>query len=97
MGFMSGDGDRRVCKLQKSIYRLKQVSWSWNHHFDEAIKSFDFIKNEKESCIYKRVNGSAITFLALYVDDILLIGNDILMLTLVKRWLLKKFFMKDLG
>ena len=42
------------------------------------------------------VNRSAIISLILYVDDILLFGNDISMLTTVKRWLSKKFFMKDL-
>ena len=31
------------------------------------------------------------------MDDILLIENDIPMLTTVKRWLSKKFSMKDLG
>ena len=75
--FLNGDGDHRVCKLQQSIYGLKQTSRSWNHHFDETIKSFDCIKNEEESCVYKRVSESAITFLKLYMDDILLIGNDI--------------------
>ena len=47
------------------------------------IKIFDFIKNE-EPCVYKKVSGSAITFLILYVDDILLIENNISILTLVK-------------
>ena len=47
--------------------------------------------------MYKKVSGSAITFLVLYVDDILLIGNDVPMLTTVKRWLSKEFSMKDLG
>ena len=95
MGFISGDGDHRVCKLQRSIYGLKQASQSWNHHFYEAIKLFDFIKNEEEPYVYKKVSSSAIIFLILYVDDILLIGNDILMLTMVKRWLSKKFSMKE--
>ena len=58
---------------------------------------FDIIKNEKEPYVYKKVSGSAITFLILYVDDILLIGNDVPMLTTVKRWLSKEFSMKDLG
>ena len=97
MGFTSGDGDHKVCKLQRSICGLKQASRSWNHHFDEIIKSFDFIKNEEEPCVYKRVSESAIIFLVLYVDDILLIENDIFMLTMIKRWLSKEFFMKDLG
>ena len=51
--------------------------------FDEAIRSYDFINNEDEPCVYKKINGSAITFLVLYVDDIL-IGNDVGMLSSVK-------------
>ena len=47
--------------------------------------------------MYKKVNGSAVIFLILYVDSILLIGNDIPMLISVKLWLSKKFSMKDLG
>ena len=65
--------------------------------FDEAIRSYDFIKNEDEPCVYKKISGSTITFLVLYVDDILLIGNDVGMLSSVKVWLSKNFFMKDLG
>ena len=47
--------------------------------------------------MFEKVSRSAVTFIVLYVDDILLIRNDILMLTLVKLWLSKKFSMKDLG
>ena len=47
--------------------------------------------------MYKKINGSTITFLDLYVDDILLTGNHIGMLSSVKAWLSKKFSMKDLG
>ena len=50
-----------------------------------------------EPCVYKKTSGSAIVFLVLYVDDILLIGNDIPMLQSVKTWLSSKFSMKDLG
>ena len=60
------------------------------------IKIFDFIKNE-EPYVYKKVSESTVTFLVLYMDDILLIGNDIPMLTSVKAWLSKEFIMKDLG
>ena len=37
---------------------------------------FGFIKNEDEPCLYKKISGSIVVFLILYVDDILLIGND---------------------
>ena len=55
------------------------------------------MKNEDEPCVYKKVSGSAIVFLVLYVGDILLIGNDIPTLQSVKSLLGKCFLMKDLG
>lgn len=79
------------------IYGLKQASRSWNICFDEAIKSFDFSQNMDEPCVYKKVSGSAILFLVLYVDDILLIVNDVGAMTSVKVWLSNHFAMKDLG
>jgi len=62
-----------------------------------VVKGFGFIKNVEEPCVYKKVSGSALVFLVLYVDDILLIGNDIPMLEAVKDSLRKSFSMKDLG
>ena len=50
-----------------------------------------------EACIYKKVSGSSVAFPILYVDDILLIGNDIEFLYSIKGYLNKSFSMKDLG
>ena len=96
-GFVDPKHAGMVCKLQKSIYGLKQASRSWNIHFDEVVKEFGFIQNEEEPCVYKKTSGSALVFLVLYVDDILLIRNDIPMLELVKSSLKNSFSMKDLG
>ena len=96
-GFVDPKNASKICKLQKSIYGLKQASRSWNIRFDEVVKGFGFIKNEEESCVYKKVSGSSIVFLILYVDDILLIGNDVPMLETVKTSLKNSFSMKDLG
>ena len=76
---------------------MKQASQSWNLRFDESVKGFGFVKNEDEPCVYKKISGSAIVFFVLYVDDILLIGNDIPTLQNVMSWLGKCFSMKDLG
>jgi hypothetical protein len=62
-----------------------------NLHFDEVIKGFGFIQNTEESFIYKKISGSLVAFLVLYVDDILLIGNDVQMLNSVKEYLNSKF------
>ena len=96
-GFEDPKNPRKVCKLKRSIYGLKQASRSWNLRFDEAVKEFGFLRNEEESCVYKKLSGSNITFLVLYVDDILLIGNDKNILESVKQWLKSHFSMKDLG
>ena len=96
-GFVDPTNARKIFKLRKSIYGLMQASRSWNLHFDEVVKGFGFIKNEEEPCVYKKASGSALVFLVLYVDDILLIGNNIQMLETVKSSLKKSFSMKDLG
>ncbi|KAJ9542733.1 hypothetical protein OSB04_029239 [Centaurea solstitialis] len=96
-GFEDPKNPNKVCKLLKSIYGLKQASRSWNLHFDERIKEFGFTKSEFEPCVYTKFSGSIVTFLVLYVDDILLIGNDVPALQSVKSWLSKCFQMKDLG
>ena len=76
-GFVDPKGDDNACKLQRSIYGLVQETRSWNKRFDSVIKAFGFIQTFGEACIYKKVSGSSIAILILYVDDILLIGNDI--------------------
>jgi hypothetical protein len=85
----------KVCKLQKSIYGLKQASRSWNLRFDEVVKGFGFIQSEEEPCVYKKASGRFVVFLILYVDDIFLIGNDIPMLEAAKTSLKNSFPMKD--
>ena len=86
-----------VCRLQKSIYGLKQASKSWNIRFDQAVKSFGFTQNLDEPCVYKKSQGKVVAFVVLYVDDILVIGNNVGMLSIVKVWLPNTFDMKDLG
>jgi len=86
-GFGYPKATKKVCKLQRSIYELKQASRSWNLRFDEIVQQYGFIKNEDEPCVYKKVSGSIVSFLVLYVDDILLVGNDIPTLQEIKTWL----------
>ena len=83
-GFIVGRKGNWVCKLQKSIYRLKQASRSWNIRFDQAVKSFGFLQNPDKPCVYKKCEGKVVCFLVLYVDDILLIGNNVAALSTIK-------------
>ena len=58
-GFVDPSNAEKICKLRKSIYGLKQASRSWNIHFDEVVKGFDFIKNKAEACVVERVKEAA--------------------------------------
>ncbi|GJY55807.1 retrotransposon protein, putative, ty1-copia subclass [Tanacetum coccineum] len=96
-GYVDQKYPNGVCKLQRAIYGLKQVSRQWNKRFDEEIKRFGFIQNCDELCVYRKASGSDVVFLILYVDDILIMGNNIPRLKEVKDYLGKCFSVKDLG
>ena len=64
-GFIAKGQEKKVCKLQKSIYGLKQASRSWNIKFDQSVKSFGFIQCPDEPCLYKRSSKNVIVFLIL--------------------------------
>jgi len=86
-----------VCKLNKSIYGLKQASRQWYLKFNDTITSFGFKENIVDRCIYLKVRGSKFLFFILYVDDILLASSDLGLLHETKEYLSKNFEMKDMG
>ena len=96
-GFIAKNQEHVVCKLKMSIYGLKQASRSWNIIFDQAIKSFGFEKSLDKPCVYKKHRDKVVMFLVLYVDDVLLIGNDVGVMSSVKVLFSSQFDMKDLG
>ena len=95
--FVLGDEKQMIYKLKKSIYGLKQASRQWYYKFYKVIISFVFEMNIVDDCIDHKFSGSKHIFLVLYVDDILLAKNDIGLLHETKRFLAKKFEMKDVG
>ena len=94
-GFVEDEG--KVCKLQKSIYGLKQASRQWYLKFDKVITQFGFQENKLDECIYLKTSGSNFILLILYVDDILLASSNICLLKETKAFLLSQFDMKDMG
>ena len=56
---------------------------------DLTNKSFGFEQSIDESCVYSKIKDRKVVFLILYVDDILIFGNDVQSLTSVKMWLTK--------
>ena len=73
--FESKRQERKVCKLKKSIYGLKQASRQWNIKLYHVVLKDGFKMMEEDHCVYLKHSNSGFVILSLYVDDILLVGN----------------------
>jgi len=71
-------GKRLVCKLLKSLYGLKQAPAVWRNVIHTFILSLGFSVLDTDKCVYFRRVASTIFFLAVHVDDILIISNDVI-------------------
>jgi hypothetical protein len=86
-----------VCKLKKSLYGLKQSPRMWYQKFDTYMMGLGFTRSKEDHCVYSKLIGDHLIYLVLYVDDMLLIGNNKEIIQDVKTQLSSKFDMKDLG
>ena len=64
--------------------------------FDTYILSFGFARRKVDHCIYSKEQGEHFIYVALYVDDMFLIGNNMYAIKEMKKKLSSKFDMKDL-
>lgn len=91
------DGSKKVCRLKKGIYGLKQASRVWNKKLDGVIKNLGLIKSKVDPCIYYKIDGKVILIIAVYVDDLLILYDDHHYNNKIKQKLKLNFKMKDLG
>lgn len=59
--------------------------------------SYDFVENTVDKCIYMNISGSKYTIMILYIDDILLVANHVVLLHDIKKILLDKIEIKDMS
>ena len=97
-GFEVKGKEHMVCKLKKSLYGLKQAPRQWYKKFDSFMVSHEYKRTDAYHCVYFRkfTDGNFIILL-LYVDDMLIAGNDSKLIGKLKERLFKSFDMKDLG
>jgi hypothetical protein len=86
-----------VCKLKKSLYGLKQSPRMWYQKFDTYILGLRFVRSRDDHCVYSKKVGNHFIYVVFYVDDMLLVGNNMDVIKEVKSQLSSKFDMKDLG
>jgi hypothetical protein len=96
-GFVVKGKKELVCKLKKSLYGLKQSPRMWYQKFDTYILGLGFVRSRADHCVYSKQVGNHFIYVVLYVDDMLLVGNNMDVIKEVKSQLSSKFDMKDLG
>ncbi|PKU60059.1 Retrovirus-related Pol polyprotein from transposon TNT 1-94 [Dendrobium catenatum] len=96
-GFVDVAHPNHVCLLQKAIYGLKQAPRQWYNTLTSYLLELGFhhSKSDPSLLIFHKCNIRL--FLIIYVDDLLLTGNEVSAIGTIIRQLQQKFHMKILG
>ena len=86
-----------VCKLNKSLYGLKQSARLWNSTIDKFLKSEGLITSLNDPCVYYKINSTVILYVLIWVDDIIVSGNSCELIGDFKEKLSKRFKVKSMG
>lgn len=93
----SASSNPKVCRLHKSLYGLKQASRQWYSKLSAALVSLGYHHSNADYSLFTKAHGNRFTALLVYVDDIVLSGNDYAEIQHVKSFLDQQFRIKDLG
>ncbi|RVX01701.1 Retrovirus-related Pol polyprotein from transposon RE1 [Vitis vinifera] len=97
-GFEESMAKNQVCKLQKSLYGLKQSPRAWFDRFTKAVLKLGYKQGQADHTLFvKKSHAGKLAILIVYVDDIILSGNDMGELQNLKKYLSEEFEVKDLG
>ena len=90
------DGGDLVMQLKKSLYGLAQSPGNWFHTIDPVLVVIGFVSLKSDTCVYSYDHDGVRIYLTLYVEDLLLAGNNPEAMSMVKKKLQKRFQMTDM-
>lgn len=96
-GFEDPTKPSHVCKLVKALYRLKQAPRAWFDRLRDTLLKWGFQSSRCYVSLFYLKTSSLTVFVLIYVDDILITGNDLAYLTDFIKNLNDMFSLKDLG
>ncbi|PKU80266.1 putative mitochondrial protein [Dendrobium catenatum] len=96
-GFKDEQHPQYICKLHKSIYGLKQSPQLWFHKLTQSLQLIGFTFSKADPSLLLYVKADTRVFILIYVDDILVTGNDTTQIHLTLNHLQSAFRIKQLG
>jgi len=87
----------KVCRLKKSLYGLKQSPRAWFGRFTKSMRAFGYRQSNWDHTLFLKHRDEKVTTLIVYVDDMVVTGNDPAEQAALKNYLSTEFEMKDLG
>ncbi|CAM9000675.1 unnamed protein product [Rhodiola kirilowii] len=95
-GFHKNNTDK-VCRMKKSLYGLKQAPRCWFEKLSTALEKYGFKQSYSDYSLFTLSKGSVQLNVLVYVDDMIVAGNNTFELNSFKAYLSQCFKMKDLG
>jgi len=86
-----------VCKLQKSLYGFRQASKQWYAKLSDTLRILGFQHSKNDYSLFLKQSDNSVVLVAVYVDDIVVTGNNSADIHALKAFLHEKFKIKDLG
>ena len=97
MGFQSHDHPEYVCKLRKALYGLKQAPRAWYGKIAEFLIYTGYSMTFADSSLFVKANEGRLAIVLVYVDDLIVTGDDEAEIFLIKENFSVRFQMKELG
>jgi hypothetical protein len=87
----------KVCRLRRALYGLKQAPRLWFAKFSSTIAQIGFVSSPYDSALFIWRSDAGLILLLLYVDDMIIVGDDTIDICNLQQFLSQQFEMKDLG
>lgn len=94
-GFIDNDRPTHVCRLRKAIYGLKQAPRAWYLALKQHLLTTGFKNSQADASLYTRIHNGTVTYVLIYVDDIIVTSNKSPTIDSVLNALVDRFSIKD--
>ena len=96
-GFNTAQTEGKVLRLHRSLYGLKQSPRAWFDRFRRAVLQMGYKQSNADHTLFYKRNMNRLAILIVYVDDIIITGDDAKEIKQLKLQLAQEFEVKDLG